>query len=61
MDSIAFCCISTGLFGFPQKEAAQIAVDTIQKWLDDTSSNMTIEFDVFSDNDFSIYKNLTSF
>lgn len=33
--SIAFCCISTGVFGFPQEEAAQIAVRTVSEWLDE--------------------------
>jgi O-acetyl-ADP-ribose deacetylase (regulator of RNase III) len=32
--SLAFCCISTGVFGFPQREAAQIAVRTVRAWLD---------------------------
>ena len=29
-----FCCISTGVFGFPQQEAAEIAVRTVRAWLD---------------------------
>ena len=36
-----FCCISTGVFGFPQQEAAEIAVRTVRAWLDrhaDTSA-----------------------
>lgn len=32
--TVAFCCISTGVFGFPQVEAAQIAVATVREWLD---------------------------
>ncbi len=39
--SIVFCCISTGVFGFPQQEAAEIAVRTVRAWLDrhaDTSA-----------------------
>lgn len=31
VDSIAFCCISTGVFGFPQREAAEIAVSTVKR------------------------------
>lgn len=31
--SIVFCCISTGVFGFPQQEAAEIAVRTVRAWL----------------------------
>lgn len=61
LNSIAFCCISTGLFGFPQKEAAETAVDTVRAWLDATSFNMTVVFDVFSDEDFAIYRDLTGF
>ena len=35
LGSIAFCCISTGVFGFPQDSAARIAVDTVRAWLDE--------------------------
>lgn len=38
IESIAFCCISTGVFGFPQKEAAEIAVRTIQNFQKPTKS-----------------------
>ena len=41
LHSIVFCCISTGVFGFPQQEAAEIAVRTVRAWLDrhaDTSA-----------------------
>ena len=31
---MAFCCVSTGAFGFPQREAAEIAVGTVRAWLD---------------------------
>ena len=34
LHSIVFCCISTGVFGFPQQEAAEIAVRTVRAWLD---------------------------
>lgn len=33
--TVAFCCISTGVFGFPQEEAARIAVGTVRDWLDE--------------------------
>lgn len=59
LSSIAFCCISTGVFGFPQKEAAQIAVATVQQWLaDHPSSEITVVFDVFLDEDKQIYSSL---
>ncbi len=56
--SIAFCCISTGVFGFPQEEAAQIAVRTVREWLDRSSSDMTVVFNVFSQEDEAIYRDL---
>jgi O-acetyl-ADP-ribose deacetylase (regulator of RNase III) len=36
--SVAFCCISTGVFMFPAEEAARIAVDTVKKYLDEQAS-----------------------
>ena len=35
LESIAFCCISTGVFMFPPEEAAKIAVGTVKEYLDD--------------------------
>lgn len=58
LSSIAFCCLSTGIFGFPQKEAAHIAVRTVRTWLDDHQTNITVVFDVFSDQDEALYKDL---
>lgn len=60
--SVAFCCISTGVFGFPAKDAARIAVDTTRAWLDDRESAgkeiPIIVFNVFLDSDEDIYKRL---
>ena len=60
--SVAFCCISTGVFGFPAKDAARIAVDTTRAWLDDRESAgkeiPIIVFNVFPDSDEDIYKRL---
>lgn len=57
--SIAFCCISTGVFGFPQQEAAQIAVDTVRTWLDtNPDAGITVVFNVFSDADEAIYRHI---
>lgn len=56
--SITFCCISTGVFGFPQKEAAQIAVRTVCEWLDGSGSDMIAVFNVFSQEDEAIYRDL---
>ena len=60
LQSIAFCCISTGIFGFPQREAAEIAVRTVRAWLDDTGSDLTVVFNVFGSEDERIYRALLS-
>lgn len=59
LESIAFCCISTGVFSFPAEEAAAIAVKTVRDWLDshDSSINKVI-FNVFGNRDRKIYENL---
>ena len=56
--SIAFCCISTGVFGFPKREAAEIAVQTVQSYKDATGSDMQVIFNVFSDKDRRIYEDV---
>ena len=55
---IAFCCISTGVFGFPPREAAQIAVRTVAEWLGSHGSEMHVVFNVFSESDERIYREL---
>ena len=55
--SIAFCCISTGIFGFPQEEAARIAVDTVRAWLaNHPGSSIIVVFNVFGEADETIYR-----
>ena len=57
--SIAFCCISTGVFGFPQREAAEIAVRTVRKWLGaHEDAGVTVVFNVFGEEDEAIYRAL---
>ena len=56
--SIAFCCISTGVFGFPQRAAAGIAVDTARRYLAETGSEIKVIFNVFKDEDAQIYRDL---
>ena len=56
--SIAFCCISTGAFGFPQREAAQIAIRTVTEWLGTHGGEMCVVFNVFLESDERIYKEL---
>ncbi len=56
--SIAFCCISTGVFSFPQEEAAKIAVSTVTKFLSVYDEIEKVIFNVFTDKDFAIYQNI---
>ena len=56
LSSIAFCCISTGIFGFPQDEAAEIAVNTVRSWLAEHDSPMVVVFNVFGAEDERLYR-----
>ena len=58
VDSIAFCCISTGVFGFPQREAAEIAISTVKRHKKTTKSDIKVIFNVFKDDDYAIYSKL---
>lgn len=55
--SIAFCCISTGEFHFPNEIAARIAVDTVAGYLPESRIERII-FNVFRDEDYDIYKKI---
>lgn len=56
--SIAFCCISTGEFHFPNDRAAVIAVDTVRKYKEETNSKIEVIFNVFKDIDYRLYRDL---
>ena len=56
--SIAFCCISTGVFGFPQYEAAETATSTVKEYKKTTGSDIKVIFNVFKDDDLMIYQDL---
>ena len=56
--SIAFCCISTGEFHFPNDKAAKIAVDTVCEFLDDNEDIEKVIFNVFKEEDYKIYESL---
>ncbi|WP_315253984.1 protein-ADP-ribose hydrolase [Segatella oulorum] len=56
LTSIAFCCISTGVFHFPQKLAAEIAVRTVKSY--SKQHIKTIVFNVFTSTDEEIYRQL---
>ena len=58
LESLAFCCISTGVFMFPNQRAAEIAVETVRNWLDETGSRMKVVFNVYKDLDLKIYSEL---
>ena len=58
LNSIAFCCISTGVFGFPQRRAAEIAVQTVKDYKARTNSKIEVIFNVFKDEDREIYREL---
>ena len=55
--SVAFCCISTGVFHFPNKRAAEIAVKTVTEWLTEHPDVMErVIFNVFKDEDKEYYE-----
>ena len=56
LQSIAFCCISTGVFHFPNELAAQIAIETVKAY--PRKHVKTVVFNVFLDKDYDIYKKL---
>ncbi len=56
--SVAFCCISTGEFHFPNDKAAQIAVRAVKEYREQTHSKIEVIFNVFKAIDLQIYQNL---
>ena len=59
LKSVAFCCISTGVFRFPNKRAAEIAVQTVMNWLSAHPGTMErVIFNVFKDEDKGYYEQL---
>lgn len=58
LQSVAFCCVSTGVFHFPQEQAATIAVDAVLDFLAQNRTIQRVLFDVFTQKDFAIYSRL---
>ncbi len=58
LKSIAFCCISTGEFHFPNDVAAKIAVNTVQELLKETQTKIEVIFNVFKEQDYKLYRQL---
>jgi len=60
--SLAFCCISTGIFGFRKEPAAHIALKTVRDWLVKSDENFKamdrVVFDIWTDEDLAIYQRL---
>lgn len=56
--SIAFCCISTGEFHFPNDMAAEIAVATVKDYVQQKHSEIEVIFNVFKNVDYEIYREI---
>mmetsp|Transcript_18852 Transcript_18852/g.42226 ORF Transcript_18852/g.42226 Transcript_18852/m.42226 type:complete len:294 (-) Transcript_18852:116-997(-) len=62
--SVAFCCISTGFFGYPAEKAAKVALQVVRAWLDEdarmtpTPSIDLVVFNTFLQSDYAIYRGL---
>ena len=59
LESLAFCCISTGEFHFPNEKAAVIAVRTVERFMERKTSVKKVVFNVFKDLDRDIYAKLS--
>ena len=58
LESVAFCCISTGVFHFPNRRAAEIAIREVLNYRKGAKKPMDIIFNVFKDMDYAIYQEL---
>ena len=57
--SIAFCCISTGIYEYPNKDAAELAFDTVTSWLKDNQQSVEkIIFCTYELDDYNLYNDL---
>jgi O-acetyl-ADP-ribose deacetylase (regulator of RNase III) len=56
LHSLAFCCLSTGVYCFPKDEACHIAVHTVKNWLAENNTELNVIFDVYKDEDRRIYE-----
>lgn len=56
VESIAFCCISTGVFMFPNERAAELAIQTVKQYKDRTKAKIKVIFNVFKEEDERIYR-----
>ncbi len=58
LKSVAFCCISTGVFCFPNRRAAEIAIETVDEYAAETGSEIDVIFNVWKEQDDAIYRSL---
>lgn len=58
LSCIAFCCISTGEFHFPQEKAAEIAIQTVKEYIRANEAPEKVIFNVFKERDYAIYKRI---
>ena len=59
LHSISFCCISTGVYGYPLQEASEIAVKTVKEWLSvHSDAEIEVYFCCFNDREFAVYNSL---
>ncbi len=58
LNSVAFCCISTGEFHFSNDKAAKIAIETVSEYKKLTNSKIKVIFNVFKNSDYEIYREL---
>lgn len=56
LNSVAFCCISTGEFHFPNDKGAKIAIETVGEYKRLTNSKIKVVFNVFKNSDYEIYR-----
>lgn len=54
--SITFCCISTGVYGYPKEQACRLAVQTVKDWQKNTYSALKVIFNVFLEEDEKFYE-----
>ena len=58
LSSLAFCCISTGEFHYPNDQAARVAIETVRQYLRETESTLEVVFNVFKPVDYQLYLDL---
>lgn len=60
LKTIAFPCISTGIYGYPPEEAAEVALGAVQSYIKDNPDHFEeVIFVTFRESDYRIYKSLT--